>query len=1084
MLQFIFGKPSSGKTYTILEKISDLTLKGEESVFIVPEQFTFDTEKAIIEKIGDKAALNVTVLSFSRLCDEVGNLAGGLSATVLEDSDKVIFMKRALHAIKDELKLWSNYVNSVSFAKTMLDTIGEFKINAISPDDLLNAASNSESEKLRLKLNDIAAIYKEYDILTFEKFIDPADRLSKLYDTLSDYNFFKNKTVFIDSFKGFTGQQYKIIERIISQANDIYIAFTNSPSNNREFNIFTNIRTTVERIKRIAISYNKKIGEPIILNDSKYISNGLKQLEILLSEEETVSSQNNDIFLCKASTIFDEANFVARTIRKLIRLSNYRFRDFVIIARNSDIYKEAIVSACRQNEIPLFYDNRVELSAFILAKAAQCAIDALDFSTKNILAFHKTGIGTIEIDDISIIENYTYLWNIDGKQWLDEWQLDPRGFVSSEDGENIDTEKLQYINDLRKRAIAPLISFKEKFKGNAKDMATAIIQLFDFCNAEEKLVNLSENFSDTINKDILKQSYEEYMKILNSLVVCFGEEKISTKEFFESLNLAVSLSNIGIIPQTLDQVVFGDADRIRTGHPKIAFILGANQGIFPINISNNGIFNISERMDLIKYGLEIADNYIYSTIDEEYLVYKNLCSPSEKLYISYSSNTITGEPLEPSQFVLKIKEAFNLDTIIEPCLLNSDNLPESISSAFAEYCRSKGFGREEKNLIKAVLKDFDANERIEFIEKITNQKQMYLSPDIAKKLYGKKIRMSASKFDTFNRCHFSYFCRYGLNTKKLQPADFDVMQRGTIVHFVLEKFISENADNLNSFTNQQLYELTDKYIDEYLNSVVGYRSVENAKLKFIVSRISRSLKEVLLHIKDELLQSGFKPLACELKIGEGSEFGDLIFNFDGGSISLNGSIDRVDEYNGYIRVIDYKTGSKAFKLPDILFGLNLQMLIYLYALIRGKGIDDNKAAAILYQPSKRDINNSGMAMNGLLQSDIELIKAMDKECNGKYVPKLSLNKDGSLSKRSTSFVEPEKFTEIFDHIERLMKNTGFSILNGEISISPIDGRESPACKYCDYSGVCGIENIAVEKVPDLNNEEVFEKMKEERNNGI
>ena len=160
------------------------------------------------------------------------------------------------------------------------------------------------------------------------------------------------------------------------------------------------------------------------------------------------------------------------------------------------------------------------------------------------------------------------------------------------------------------------------------------------------------------------------------------------------------------------------------------------------------------------------------------------------------------------------------------------------------------------------------------------------------------------------------------------------------------------------------------------------------------------------------------------------------------------------------------------------------MLIYLYALIRGKGIDDNKAAAILYQPSKRDINNTGMAMNGLLQSDIELIKAMDKECNGKYVPKLSLNKDGSLSKRSTSFVEPEKFTEIFDHIERLMKNTGISILNGEISISPIDGRESPACKYCDYSGVCGIENIAVEKVPDLNNEEVFEKMKEERNNGI
>ena len=63
-------------------------------------------------------------------------------------------------------------------------------------------------------------------------------------------------------------------------------------------------------------------------------------------------------------------------------------------------------------------------------------------------------------------------------------------------------------------------------------------------------------------------------------------------------------------------------------------------------------------------------------------------------------------------------------------------------------------------------------------------------------------------------------------------------------------------------------------------------------------------------------------------------------------------------------------------------------------------------------------------------------------------------------------------------IEKLMRKTGNTIASGDIAISPLDGRESPACKYCDYSKICGIENRETKRVPDYNNSEVFEKMKE------
>ena len=350
-----------------------------------------------------------------------------------------------------------------------------------------------------------------------------------------------------------------------------------------------------------------------------------------------------------------------------------------------------------------------------------------------------------------------------------------------------------------------------------------------------------------------------------------------------------------------------------------------------------------------------------------------------------------------------------------------------------------------------------------------------LEKENAQRLYGRDIYMSATKFDTFNRCKFSFFCKYGLRLKKLQPADFDVLQRGTIVHYVLEQIISEYKENIKDFSREKLDELCDFYIEQYLNSVVGYNSVKTARHDFLISKISRSLKEVVYHLSLEFAQSEFKPTHCELEIG-GKEGIPLDFDYSEGKIIMNGSIDRVDEFNGYIRIVDYKTGSKTFKLPDILFGLNLQMLLYLYAIIRGQKLPDESAAGIFYKPSKRDLNNEGMAMNGLLKADIDLVTAMEKENSGKFVPALSLNKDGSVSKTATSFITGEEFTKIFDYIETLMKKTGDSLSNGEIFVDPIDGRESSACDYCDFKAICGIEAGVSKKVPTLKNEEVFELM--------
>ena len=135
-------------------------------------------------------------------------------------------------------------------------------------------------------------------------------------------------------------------------------------------------------------------------------------------------------------------------------------------------------------------------------------------------------------------------------------------------------------------------------------------------------------------------------------------------------------------------------------------------------------------------------------------------------------------------------------------------------------------------------------------------------------------------------------------------------------------------------------------------------------------------------------------------------------------------------------------------------------------------------------PSKRDLDGTGMAMNGLLRSEKDIVEAMDKQLDGEYVPKYSVTTSGQLDKRCTSFINSENFSEIFDYIEKLMRKTGEEILSGDISAKPVDGCETPACKYCDFSSVCGREGMPGTQVPSMKNSEVFEKMREDDSDGV
>ncbi len=1082
MLNFISGRAKTGKTQRIMELIKNDALNGENPILIVPEQFTYESEKAILHLFGENKATLGYVTSFSGLYNTIGRICGGICGKTLEPSDKLILMTRALSECESELKLWKKYANSPSFAESMLKTIDDLKNEAISSNDLRAVLESVNNTKLADKIYDTALIFDSYDMLMGTNFIDPSSMLDRLYDKLKNCDYFVNKKVYFDGFTGFSGQQFKVIEQIIAKAKEVTFSFVDSKSIKGNYNFLSNIKKTKLKLKNIAENHNVNFGSDTYLDNRYYESNDIKLLERFMFGENTQSAEfAENITVCEAKTIYDEAEFVARSIRRILREENAKCSDFVIIARNTETYEDALYTSCENNFVKCYFDKKYSLYQTPVVLATVYAMDyCISPKTDYIFKFLKSGIGILTFNEISELENYCNLWNINGKKWADEWDMNPLGFTDKR--LNNENEILNRLNSLRKKVYGILDDFKKSFNKTPENRAKAIIFLLKKCGADKSFLSLKEEYQNNGNEefaDVIRQSYDEFIKILDSIVRCFPDNDIKLKKFYEAFVIAAKMTYISVAPQTIDEAVFGSADRIRPSSPKYAFIMGVNQGVFPKATKDSTLFTDNEISVLKDAGLNITDKVIKNAIDEDFLVYSNVCCASKKVFLSYTLANADLSDATPSSFLLDMLDSISVNKVYEPSILSFDNAPETEKSSFIEFAKRSFYDKSGYKALSEALKGTEYEDKLCLLTENADASNAKISPVNAEKLYGKAIRLSPSGFDVYGRCKFSFFLRYGLNVKKLQPADFNVMQRGTFIHFVLQRIIETYGKELGNLDNNTIKNEIDRFSNEYLDSIKGYRQIEDVRLKFFVNTLKSKLYSVVLRIAKEFAQSDFVPQRCELVIGEKGEIPEININLDNDkSLKLNGIIDRLDTYNGYVRIVDYKTGSRVFKLPDILFGQNLQMLLYLYTVINSGKFGDKPAGVLYCCADKIKKGESKKHTNGLLLANTDVHNAMDKENKGEFVPKY---KD---EKPSDSFLSEDEFNNVFNFIDKKLKNVGNGIYNGLINATPIDGLDSPACKYCDFNSICRIEKSAVKKVPKMKNIDVLNEIREGGNNAV
>ncbi len=1117
-VKFVLGRGGSGKSTYMLDEIKKRVQDDETSpvILLVPEQYTFEMEKRMsklfLGKEKDKF-LRARVLSFKTMSSIVFSYVGGLTDVNINSSGKAMMTYRAIENVSSELDIFSKSAAQSGFVSSIAEMISELKQYNVSYEMLENISGEVENETLSLKLKDVSKIYKEFEEKLHENYVDSQDMLKSLADKLDICDYFNDAYIYIDEYTGFTPNQYRALKSIFHKAKEVYISLTVDNPSNITYNktdAFSRTKFTYQKLIKLCNEEGVSLLPSVNLDNS--VIPRFKNSEELQHLEKYYHSypyrvyekKTNNIKIKEFNNLYSEVEEIAKEIVSLVRDKDVRYRDITIATRDLNKYDFLVNSIFNEYKIPNFIDKKREAKSNPIIVLIISALEMKNrrYSYETMFRYLKSGLIGISNEEISLLENYVLANGIKGKKWFEEkWEYRINHNIVSDEKEH-EVEIREKVNEIKDKVLKPIIKLQENLKGKNKveDICKFIYEFLIDIDMPTTIENLITNFKDKGELDIANQ-YSQVWNIVvetfDQMVEIMGEEKIALDKFVKLIGLGFDEYELGLVPPSIDQVLVSSVDRMKNANTKYLYLIGTTDGTFPLIAKDSGLLSDSDRSNLGKKGLDVDIDSKTKTFEEQYLVYKALTSTSENLTVSYPISDHEGKTIRPSVIVSRLKKIFpnidnqsylvEIDAESDEEILNKITVKSPTFNSLINEIKEFDDGKEINNIWLDVYRYYCNDEEYKEIAKkvisglnYTNQVQK-IEEEKIRSLYD--TNLSVSRLERYAQCPFAYFIQYGLKAKERKEYEFSAPDLGTFIHNILDQFSKQlSVDNLDwrDINYTYIQNRVSQIVDEIVSKIPGYILQSSERYRYLAYRLKNMLISAISIISEQIKQGSFDPVDYEVDFGSKGKYPPIkIVLQNGVEINLRGQIDRIDEFENeegkYIRIVDYKSGKKDLSLTDIYHGLQLQLLVYLDAILES-GKDNAKnlsPAAILYSRIddpiiKADENKEdeeireeilkNLKMQGLLIKDSNIIKQMDKSlASGERTTSLvipaNLNKDGTLG-RYTKGVTNEEFEVIRKYVKSLIKELCEDMLGGNISIAPYKNKDKNSCDFCNYSSIC------------------------------
>ena len=1119
-LRLIYGKSGCGKSEYCFNEIAK-NINKEKIYMIVPNQMALMAEKRLMEKANNLALVNTEVITFSRMAFRVRNEIGGAKKTNLSKSGKAMLLYDILSKCKDNLNFLGKNAENVDIIG---NSITEFKKHRINIENLKEEANTTTDMYLKLKLNDMITMYEEFEKSIQDKFLDENDVLDILNTQILESNQFKNAIIYIDEFVGFTTQEYEIIVKLMQLAKEVNITICTDnlvQQEEADKDIFYDNKNTGIKLINLAKEYGIEIKDDVKLTELyRFKNEELKHLEenFYAVPYKTYKEEPKNIKMFLANNQYTEIEHVASEIVKLVRNENYRYKDISVITKNLNLYSSLIKVIFAGYNIPVFIDEKKELSENILVKFLIAVLEICNknWSYEAVFNYLKTGFVNIDKEEIFKLENYCIRWGIKGNKWYKEdWN-----YVGKDE---YTEEELARLNELRRMIITPIRKMQEKAKKDNSfiNLTKILYEFLEEMKIEEVITSKIEKLEEKGFIEIANE-YESSFKVLielfDEIVLVFGEEKTNFDKYINILKIGLKNTGLGKIPATQDQVIVGDVSRSRSHKVRAVFIIGINDGEFPSIYKDEGFFNDKDREYLKAQGFDLANGSLENLYEENFNIYKAFTVAEEKLFLSYASSDNEGRTLRPSILITKLKKIYpNLqersDIITqEKEIITANNTFDNLIEKLNSYQE----GEEIEDIWFDVLEYYGNNplwkgrllKSLEGI-KYTNVPEK-IKPEFIKKLYGETLHTTISRLERYRSCPFSFYLEYGLKLKEKKSLKLQPIDTGSFMHEVIDEFFEEVADkkiSIKELEKEEIEKIVKQIIEEKLNLKANYIFKSIPKFMVLTNRLCRLVALSIVYIVQGLQTTDFEVVGNELEFKNGKEYKPIeITTSDGRKVEITGKIDRIDlakdETGKYIRIIDYKSSAKDINLNEVLAGLQLQLITYLDAVCEEK---DVIPAGVLYfgltEPKLDKVKNAKnitdeeveqkirehFRMNGLVLAEMNVINMMDnnlKDGEKSTTIPVKLKKDGSMDKTS-KVVSRKEFEILQKYVKKTLGDISKEILDGNIDIKPyynVKNKRKP-CEYCVYGSICnfkkGFYGNDYNYIDNLEKDYILEYMKHE-----
>ena len=1108
MLRLFTGKAGTGKTAAVISEIDAFVRRGRGgSMLIVPEQYSHEAERELCRRCGDSLSLYAEVFSFTGLARRIMSRQGGAAASMLDKGGRMLCMALALDQVCSRLKVYGAARRKAELQGMLLSAVDELKSAGVSAEALLSAGERCGGA-LGDKLCDMALVLEAYGAIVANGHADPADRLDVLAAQIADSDIGPENHIYIDGFIDFTHQELNVIRALMKKGAELTVCLTVDELQG-ENEIFELSR----RAGRILSSYAGELGIECVQEHFAAPSGKAPALGFFADNMFSYSSarfqeKSEAVELYSAESLTAECEFAAAKAIALVRDGGCRWRDIAVAVRGFEDYRTALESIFRHYEVPLFVTKKSELLSKPLPALIGGAYEILQggWDVDDVLSYMGTGLSGLNREECDLLGDYVFKWQLRAGAWKrsGDWRQHPDGYGGDYDEEAL--ARLETINALRRRLAEPLLKLEKsgELAETAAGQAAALAEYLRELKLPEQLSRRSAELERS-GRESLAQEYAQLWDIIVSALEqsaeILGDMEMDMTAFSRLFITMLSQYDVGSIPVSLDRVSAGDFDRMRRRNIKHLIVLGATDQRLPRAEEDGGIFSDEERRRLLELDIDIGGAGEGELWREFSLIYNCLSLPSESLSMCYPLFDADGAALRPAFVFNRAKALFDLP--VRHADIGEGRM-SSPAPALSLAAHALNGGSPRETAAAEVFRDREP-ERFARLSAAAQMSRGKLSPAAVEALYGKKLRLSASRIDRFSTCKFAYFCQFGLKAKPYEPAGFKPPEIGTFMHFVLEGTARDAAERggFARVSDEELKQITQRHVEEYVHTELNDFQEKSQRFIYLFKRLTADVYQVVREMAAELRKSDFVPLDFELDFSKAADIPTVELGGGEGALTLTGVADRVDgwlhEGKLYLRVVDYKTGRKKFSLSDVWYGMGLQMLLYLFALERdgaGRYGREIVPAGVMYVPARnvmlsasRDEADEELETkraeearrSGIVLDDPAVTEAWEHGEDKRYIPiRFRYGKP-----TADSIASAERLGLLGKHIRKKLTEMAAQLRQGSISADPYyRSQQENACLNCDFFDAChftdGQNGERCRYMPKLGADQVWDMLEEEQ----